>query len=153
MLTFQHRFGLNNKGEPVLREGFDIIANPVAVAPWSSHDARKLRLEQGVLDTTLEAMLLSARPGVSVENASVLFASSSSQGIDWTVVRSADDPILRTVEIPDDARSKIEGLRSEAAARDGAEKVAHDYYQLLSDDRRAEAQYRPDRHHKAASRN
>jgi TolA-binding protein len=39
----------------------------------------------------------------------------------------------------DTAKQEIESLRAEAVARDEAEKAAHEYYQLLRDDRRSEA--------------
>lgn len=61
-----------------LQRGFDILRNEVGVLPGGPHPARRVRLEQGVLDTVLEAELLDVEG--DVHNASRSFAASLARG-------------------------------------------------------------------------
>ncbi|MEX0914393.1 MAG: hypothetical protein WDZ60_00740, partial [Wenzhouxiangellaceae bacterium] len=50
-------------GEPAVTRGFDIIDNRIDVRTKDGDDARRVRLDQGVLDTVLEAELMRAGAG------------------------------------------------------------------------------------------
>jgi hypothetical protein len=64
-----------------VRKAFDIVINDVGVVPNSSVSASRIRLEQGVLDTILEAAMMDsdARFG----NTADLFASRGSLSGEW----------------------------------------------------------------------
>ena len=75
--------------QPARLRGFDIINNRIDLLPGASAPAREVRLSQGVLDTVLEAQLLSAGP--SALNTSLEFARALEQRHDWQRVTSAGD--------------------------------------------------------------
>lgn len=82
------------------RDGFDIVANPVAVWPASSVAARATRLTQGVADTAAEAAVLACRGGtrcVRTVNTSDEFAAATQP---WTVVRDGAAPELDRFSAP-----------------------------------------------------
>jgi len=77
-------------GEPAVTRGFDIIDNRIDVRSMDGDDARRVRLDQGVLDTVLEAELL--RAGATARNTSIEFARALEAGSDWRLVDAADLP-------------------------------------------------------------
>ncbi len=93
-----------------IREVFDVVANDVAVRPGTpSAAAFAARLEQGVLDTAAEGVLL---PGSAVpENTTDIFAAAAARGIEPVTIRAAADPALAALTeagLPPDARARIE---------------------------------------------
>jgi hypothetical protein len=78
----------------------DVVANDIGVDVMVE-DPFAVRLEQGVLDTNAEAILVSDRPNGS--NAGWAYASPGS----WTTIRSAGDPQLAALRLPDDVRRRI----------------------------------------------
>jgi len=78
----------------------DIVANDVGV-DLRARDPIRLRIDQGVLDTNAEAILVSERPNAS--NTAWAFDAPA----DWITLRSADDPQLATLTLPSDARRRI----------------------------------------------
>jgi hypothetical protein len=92
-------------------EGFDIVANPVAVRRGAPGDAtapaeRMIRLQQGVADTVAEA-LLSGDCG-KLENASELYAASAGKGEQWVTLRKGAGPSPASLALPPEARARIE---------------------------------------------
>ena len=79
----------------------DVVANQIGVDPAVT-DPFALRLEQGVLDTNAEALLMTERPTAS--NAGWAYAASSSG---WATLRSVNDPQLASLKLPDDTRRRI----------------------------------------------
>ena len=78
----------------------DIVANDIGV-DLLADDPFAVRLEQGVLDTNAEAILVSNRPDGT--NAGWAYASPGS----WTTIKSASDPALAALKLPDDTRRRI----------------------------------------------
>ena len=80
-------------GSYQVRKAFDIVLNDVGVVPNSSVSASRIRLEQGVLDTILEAAMMGkeARSG----NTADLFASRGGLSGEWKrVAKSTEIPAL-----------------------------------------------------------
>lgn len=77
-------------GQPAMTRGFDIIENRVDVRPGATLDARRARLDQGVLDTVLEAELIEDRG--SARNTSLEFARALDAGAEWRSIDAADLP-------------------------------------------------------------
>ena len=115
ILSFHKNFHLGGKSEVLLHEGFDIVANDVAVRSGSETNQFMVRLEQGVLDTNAEALVVASncreREDKSdcrqVENTSELFLVSRAQGTDWFTFRDADDPAWQSIKLPKDAIGRI----------------------------------------------
>jgi hypothetical protein len=72
-----------------VRRAFDIVINDVGVVPNSTVSASRIRLEQGVLDTILEAAMMGteARSG----NTADLFASRGESSGDWRRVSKSTE--------------------------------------------------------------
>ncbi len=109
IISYHNGLRKNSQGEVVSFQGFDIVANDVAVRPGA--DQFMVNLEQGVLDTNAEALIAKANcPDAEdstdcglVENTAEIFARSKSQGIEWLTMQNIDDP----VKLPDDVRARI----------------------------------------------
>ena len=83
----------------------DIIRNDMAVLPDSTQDPFTIRMEQGILDTNGEVEHLVAE--IWTENTAMLYAESLKQGMDWLVIRDADDPVLQKTQMSPDVRTCI----------------------------------------------
>jgi hypothetical protein len=105
ILSRHLRLQPGKKGSIVLEQGLDIVANEVAVRPSSTVDPFQARLQQGVLDTNLEALLLAGEGAVN--NTAELFAEAGSAG-GWIVVRSAEDPAWQKAQLSSDVRARVE---------------------------------------------
>ena len=112
VLSFHTLPGLNARGEPVVRHGFDIVENGVSVNRGVSN-AFAVRLEQGVLDTNAEAVLVSGcgagspSPGCAeVDNVAEMFASR--HDVNWLVVRGAMDTAWQRADVTADIRVRVE---------------------------------------------
>jgi hypothetical protein len=116
ILSYYSRLSLNAKGQVLVREGYDIVANEVAVRSTRGTDAFFVRLEQGLLDTNAEAILAAARCGSlekepscrQIENTSELFNVSRKRGTDWLLLESVRDPGWEHMELPIDVRTRVE---------------------------------------------
>jgi hypothetical protein len=89
---------------PGFEEAFDIVANEVAVRAGSATDPFLVRLEQGILDTSLEGLLHGSLE--SARSTAALWARSRQQDVGWITVR---DPAATwpQVELPQDARARM----------------------------------------------
>lgn len=85
----------------------DIVFNDVAVLDKSTDDPFQIRLEQGVLDTNAEALIL-AQVNELTENTSELFAKTRKQSLEWLTIKDLSDPALRQLNISNDARFRVE---------------------------------------------
>ena len=89
------RFG--SPSENVAFEAFDIVSNRAAASPDGGAEAFRARLEQGVLDTNAEALLLRdvlTFPD-SGENTARAFERSLRKGIPWVLISAPGDPLLK----------------------------------------------------------
>jgi hypothetical protein len=94
-----HRFLRKDaKGGLKLCEGFDIVVNDMGVQPWPEADAFRIRLEQGVLDTNAEALLMAGCG--RVESTGEIFYASESKGTPWVRIQSPHDPVWSKVQVP-----------------------------------------------------
>lgn len=93
--------------KPLQYQGYDIIANEVAVHPNSRVDPFQARLEQGVADTNAEAFLLGG-PGRIIDNAAELYDISKRRDNDWLIVRDASDPAWKDISLGADMKERIE---------------------------------------------
>jgi hypothetical protein len=92
-------------GQILLHQGLDIVANEVAVRPGSTIDPFLVRLEQGIMDTNVEALVLGGQ--AAVENTAELFVPRE-PGEKWLTIRDRLDPAWRTVQLSKDVRARIE---------------------------------------------
>jgi hypothetical protein len=92
-------------GELVDHALLDLVVNYVAVRPGSRQDAFRVRVEQGVLDTALEGLLLTNPAGIS--NVSDLFARAAEQGIRPLMLRAGDARILQGLQVPLDPSERM----------------------------------------------
>jgi hypothetical protein len=98
-----------------VREGFDIVTNHVAVAPTSDVNAYRVRLEQGVLDTSAEAVVAMSACVITgnadeceqLENTSELLHTSLRQGVDWATVRTDSDLERLAPQLPDIVKAHV----------------------------------------------
>jgi hypothetical protein len=98
--------------QPQEFQGYDIVANEVAVHPYSSADPIQSRLEQGVLDTNAEAFLLSGF-GKPMNNTAELFDVSRKKKRDWLTIRDARDSSWNEIAISEDIKERIKQELSE----------------------------------------
>jgi hypothetical protein len=90
----------------VVCRGFDIVSNEMAVhlgAAGAAIDPVRARIEQGVLDTNVEAMIL-AGGCAQVENTAEVFRSAG----DWVTVAAGNRAALAGTRLPPDARARME---------------------------------------------
>lgn len=85
-----------------LELGFDLVSNEVDLLPFSPVDPRTARLEQGVLDTYLEASVHESYGSVR-RNASMEFAEAMARGLELRVIERPDDSLF--AELPETGRA------------------------------------------------
>jgi hypothetical protein len=109
--AFVRRGAAQGAGDDLLMcEAMDVVANDVAVRPAApgaeAADARRVRLEQGVFDTVAETAfaLGCGKP----ESAAGTLGAAKDQGIRWVTVRGPQDPAWKALDLPPDARARIE---------------------------------------------
>ncbi len=73
---------------PILTRGFDIIDNRINVIGVNGSEKRRIRLDQGVADTVLEAELLQAEGAVM--NTSLDYGQALAAGIEWQMIDRLD---------------------------------------------------------------
>lgn len=111
VLSYHKQQTLNSGGEVVNFEGFDIVVNKVLVDS-RKENAFSLQLEQGVIDTNTEAILvtLGCQATASIVcaksgNPSEFFETMTQQGISWHTVRTEGD--LATLTLSSDVQTRI----------------------------------------------
>jgi hypothetical protein len=112
LVSYHRQWQQNQEGvfEPL--EGFDIVTNTVEIDAKTRADVFVARLEQGVLDTNAEAIIgaleCQRADGIlcaSGRNAGETLALSPQQGLQWIVVRTAND--LSQVTLPEDLLTRV----------------------------------------------
>lgn len=98
---------LHPSGTSNLRFEFDIVTNQVATLSDNSEVAFMNRLEQGIFDTNIEALLLK-KGNKLVRNTSEIFLKSLQKGNYWAIIQEADDLSWQKAKIPLDSRILIE---------------------------------------------
>ena len=106
VLTFRRFLARDGESGLSMQQGFDILANGIEVLPGSSTSPFLVRMEQGVLDTNLEAMLM--RGAGTVENTAELLAGSAAQGVDWLLVRDPAGLRQAGLLVPEGALPRME---------------------------------------------
>ncbi len=96
----------NDLGELITTESIDIIANDISPARKTSVHPFSVHVEQGILDTLVEAQEMGESG--RVENTAVLFKQSRTQGINWLFIQGPDDPNWKRVQVSADARARLE---------------------------------------------
>lgn len=96
----------NEQAELILTECLDIIANDVRPTRKTSDQAFSARVEQGILDTLVEAHEM-AEQG-TVENAAFLFRQSKAAGINWLLIQGPEDPNWKRLQVSADVRTRLE---------------------------------------------
>ncbi|MGC2467412.1 MAG: hypothetical protein WA517_19625 [Candidatus Acidiferrum sp.] len=104
ILTYHKRPHLSSRGALFLDEGFDITANRVGVLADSTKGKFMARLEQGVLDTNVEAAL--AKPEREIDNTANAFFDAGTQGAKWLVIKDNTASAWRATGLPQDARAR-----------------------------------------------
>ena len=108
-LVLSHHSGIRfgSPGENVAFEAFDIVSNRAAVSPDGGAESFRARLEQGVLDTNAEALLL--RDVLTFpergENTARAFERSLRRGVPWALISAPDDPLLK--KFPASVRARL----------------------------------------------
>lgn len=105
ILSYHRGAKQNSQKELVSTQRFDIVANGVAVSPGSAISPFLLRLEQGVLDTNAEALLLAGLGAVA--NTAEMHATSRNQRARWEVLRAPDEPSWRDDAVLSDVYALI----------------------------------------------
>lgn len=105
ILSYHKQPRQNLKGELSLYESFDIVANDVSVQGRTDADPFLVRLEQGVLDTNAEALLMAG--GSEVRNTAEIFAETSGRRIEWLAIGSSNDRAWGSVDLHQDVRTRI----------------------------------------------
>lgn len=90
----------------IISQGLDVVANAVELHPKSRLDPFVTRLGQGVSDCIIETLALSTSD--NVESVEQIFVKSREFAIDWFPIRSLEDPILKIIALPQNARIEIE---------------------------------------------
>jgi hypothetical protein len=108
-LVLSHHSGIRfgSPSENVAFEAFDIVSNRAAVSPDGGAESFRARLEQGVLDTNAEAMLLRdvlTFPD-SGENTARAFERSLRRGVPWVLISAPGDPLLK--KFPASVRARL----------------------------------------------
>jgi hypothetical protein len=104
IIAFHTQLNLDERDNFLACKGFDIVTNGLAVRPRTGLNPFLVRLEQGILDTNAEAVLI---PGCrKQENTGELFGATL--GEDWLTIRKADDPAWRKLELPKNDRARME---------------------------------------------
>ena len=103
----RHQLVANEREQPTARDVLDIVANPVAVRAGVDADPFVVRLEQGVVDTNVEAVVL--RQQSPPVKASEFFARAAAQGMKWITLRPGTDrSALSELKLPGDVRAQVE---------------------------------------------
>ena len=114
VLSFHKRLQSKSNGMLTSIQAFDIVANSVAVGPNAASDPLQTRLEQGVLDTNAEALLLTAdctdgtgfSPCSPVINTAAFFTKADQEA--WATVRTPEELDTLGATLPPDVRARIE---------------------------------------------
>lgn len=93
-------------GELEVCSGFDIVSNEIATASTSDIDPFLIRLKQGVLDTNAEAFLIKGQ-SEAITNTAEIYSQEKMQGSGWLTIRNLNDPTLKKLDLPEDAKTKI----------------------------------------------
>jgi len=106
LFNFTLEPSMDSQGNVSFRFVLDILANEWAVFPYSGSTAFLARLEQGVLETNLEALFWGTIGNVE-PNTAKLFEQSLREGKGWLLIRDDRDPNWKKVRLPADARALI----------------------------------------------
>lgn len=115
IFAFHKRLQKSSSGNVAALEGFDIVANSVALHPNAPADAFLARLEQGVLDTNVEAFLATGCKGLQdstigcspARNVAESFAATEDPEREWLTIESLDDGALGSLQASADAHVRI----------------------------------------------
>jgi len=115
VLAHHKRVRIDESGHLTLLAALDIVVNRVAVRRGARAASFDVQLQQGVLDTNVEAVLAAAdcrgieAAGICsrLHNTAEIFSASHSK-TPWLMVHGAADSEWRGADLPSDLRSRIE---------------------------------------------
>jgi hypothetical protein len=102
ILSFRRTLDVNSQNQLVEEQGYDIVANSVAVSPKSRKAPFDVRLSQGVADTNAEALLIES----AMSNAGSLL-DLQRNGTSWVVLRKAEDIDALSTNWPTETRARL----------------------------------------------
>jgi hypothetical protein len=116
VFNYHRGFRRNRQDGLLAYQGFDIVANDVAVRQGSGADHFFTRLEQGVLDSNAEGLLVKAsysniRDLLSYEtldNTAEIFVASKEHSIKWLTIGDTPNHAWKEVALSKDTRARIE---------------------------------------------
>jgi hypothetical protein len=101
-----HKYSLTDaSGNLFLSGSFDIVSNRVAVHRDAEAEPFLVRLEQGIMDTCVEALF--SEGAERVDNAAEITSRALARGISLVVVRSITEQALTQLKLPSDALARI----------------------------------------------
>jgi hypothetical protein len=105
LMSYRTTVSFGRNGEVIARQGFDLVANPIAARPGAKSDEFALAIQQGVLDTNAEAAALKASG--PVHNTGELYGASQAAGAKWVTLRKLDDPAWSSLKLPPAAVARM----------------------------------------------
>ena len=105
---FSFHYGLRNDSYKDLLYflAVDIVSNDIVIRPGVDGDPFLVCLEQGVLDTNLEAMIMAR--GNRAQSTALIFTETTTQGMNWIAIKKRGDDHWKKLNIEADARNLIE---------------------------------------------
>ena len=106
LVCLRRQLRMDAQQNPLTRVVLDIVANPVALRPGAQVDAFAARVEQGIVDTNVEAAVLPAPNGAM--NLPQLCKRADAQGVKWIAIKPGDGAALAALKISEEDRSRID---------------------------------------------
>jgi hypothetical protein len=96
----------DGEGKFLLRRTFDVVNNSISVSPGSKISPASVRINQGVVDTLTEALVVPGpKPHMNVSN---LVDLAKNQGVDWRLVKNSEDKNWERWRLSEDTRQRIQ---------------------------------------------
>jgi len=116
IVTYYRSLKSDVRGAVLSEEGYDIVENHMAVYSPKASNPFRVRLEQGVLDTTVEAVLAAAhcvspedkRSCGEIENTAESFASSTANDSRWLFFADVREFAKKHPEMPRDEVARVQ---------------------------------------------
>jgi hypothetical protein len=111
IISYIRSLQLDSKNRVLETQGFDIIDNRLGIYPGDKRNPFKAHVAQGVLDTNAEAFIFRNTSRVT-RNTGEMFARSMAREIPWRLINNERDLSIPSLQIPHDARIRIENCLS-----------------------------------------
>lgn len=97
----------HNLQNDIIYHGFDIIDNEIDIFPVINTNPFLIRLEQGILETNAEALLIGMF-GETSESIAEVFTKANALNINLLIIKDKFDPELNNLHYPNDLKTRIE---------------------------------------------